>query len=429
MMRIIEGEKLQVSDCSIPAACVPARRKGFFGLGFLILIACVCHLRGRYYKPKDQYLRRKLVLHIGPHKTASSHIQIRMCQDIDKLARMGVIVPMHIGRPVCEPKYYAGAAFELGKHVHNEFYREGQHPWTDLQNSLVITCKRSPESSVFLSAEDFSRLNLTHVEELAKGLRNTFDDVQVVLFYRPKLEHILSLYTQMNKAAAQPMTLSQFVFGFLTNKPDHTHAFPTSCLQYQSLISHYGRVFGMQNVHIVSYAGVQAVSKDPWDVITQDLLGLTHIDPRGESESVNASPDYFDLTAYAALRHLVISWMTLYAPPHVNASKFDDVVACGARYLQREWGSSIPKTCTNMESVVASWEEDEQEFLESVQSRVQFHYFQRNENGTIIWSNMTRVVQACDVDFDGILTQSTIGSNLTDGIINACFNGIPRRPA
>jgi len=136
----------------------------------------------------------RLFLHIGAHKTGTSHLQHLFHLNRKRLAQAGVIYP-DIGP---NDAHHALAALWMDvPGVPEQFY--ARHSPEALWDNLVRAHATGP-GTVFLSAENFSRgfPDVVDIPDLAQRL-SAFDEVRVIYTMRQQAPLVQSLWLQVAK--------------------------------------------------------------------------------------------------------------------------------------------------------------------------------------------------------------------------------------
>ncbi|PWJ12932.1 hypothetical protein [Jannaschia seohaensis] len=107
---------------------------------------------------------KKLLLHIGPHKTASTYVQSNLVANAARLREKGVCYPRTM----------------LVKPGHHEVVTRLSEPGTDAFDPLLKEV--APYETVVLSTENFTRLEPEQIETLL-GLFDGYD-IHVLFYYR-----------------------------------------------------------------------------------------------------------------------------------------------------------------------------------------------------------------------------------------------------
>lgn len=153
---------------------------------------------------------RRLVVHVGAQKTASSALQRALFRNRAVLAAHGVHLPT-TGRV----EFAADAVnhHHLAWQIHQpRKFSERQGGWEALAAELVDV----EADTVLLSCEEFLITMLSHRESLEQRLRALAEDITIVIFVREQLSLINSLYAQYVKMLRELPPFPDFVADHLT---------------------------------------------------------------------------------------------------------------------------------------------------------------------------------------------------------------------
>lgn len=146
----------------------------------------------------------RAILHIGPHKTSTTYIQSKILETQDQLNQEGFYIPAAKTCPEGQEaqwniKHFAGVAGHLkGDMKMARRYGCSSDPLADLQDSLRSIYSANDSTGVIFSSEEFDNLGDDRVAELAKKLSNY--QTTVVIYFRRKVEHIVSYYSELTKS-------------------------------------------------------------------------------------------------------------------------------------------------------------------------------------------------------------------------------------
>ncbi len=171
-------------------------------------------------------MRRKLFLHVGCHRTATTAIQQFLVQNFDALISAGILVPFRVGR-----HFDTVNALNLGIKSVGEVAKD-LHSRAD--------SKQFPINSLVLSDEDIC--TQTSFKSLA-SLNDHFD-VKILLSIRRQDTWLESWYLQNIKWQWNP-ELSHVEFNEFLD-----HAVKFHWLNYAQLFQRLARAFGRENVVI-----------------------------------------------------------------------------------------------------------------------------------------------------------------------------------
>ena len=108
----------------------------------------------------------------------------------------------------------------------------------------------SGDANIILSSEEFDMLNDGHVQELPNLLTNY--QTTVVIYYRWKLGHLVSYYTQLNRFSVltfPPLSFKEFIWRFLNDIDPAAGPFKSpipklNALCYTRMFDTFGQHFG-----------------------------------------------------------------------------------------------------------------------------------------------------------------------------------------
>ena len=247
--------------------------------------------------------RRKLVLHIGPHKTGTTAFQSWL--EINEGISPTLRYPKVCGS-VQHPIWYAHLADSLCGH--RTAGRFDQHPLKSCpptaENFLASVDKGSSNSSdLILSSENFSQCT---PDEFA-GIKAVFGrafDVEVVILRRESKSLILSRYHQWHKDMQHTVTFTETL---LAKGGKHQHF-----CSYTSLkcLQGLGHAFGPEKVHVVSYEGLLATGKELAEVVCDVFSASTGCYAAPSKDHgvyrANRSPSHLTYSAAAIFNHFKI---------------------------------------------------------------------------------------------------------------------------
>ena len=182
----------------------------------------------RYFRGVSK-VAKKVILHIGFHKTGSSALQVFLASNADRLAAAG------IGYPYPDPEHIvatggcSGNAFQVLQR--GGFWRAiGDDIKSCLTKAyfekLVDVIDEVPQRTTILSSEVLSvasRENLTHFVEMLRP----FHDMEIVCFVRDPFDMVLSCWLQMIKNESQTFYFSSYMDKVIdgTNSPSMLNSF------------------------------------------------------------------------------------------------------------------------------------------------------------------------------------------------------------
>jgi hypothetical protein len=238
--------------------------------------------------------RPRAVVHIGPHKTASSTIQKYLTDNRVELAanhsiyflgdcpksdalfvnqhlrRMNVPRPVPFLSPSCKmdvPDYLR----ELRFHASSPISAAGAEE------------KQSRVSTVLLSAEALENLDAYGLQTLRSLLADY--DVEIVFFFRETVSRLYSFFTQVAKGNAwKPRRKVHMFFDEFyrrINDSEYRSA--------HSVLKDFANTFGFHAIRVVDYNGALAQGVEPHQVMACDILHTCRTGTKGNS-GINEPP-------------------------------------------------------------------------------------------------------------------------------------------
>lgn len=209
-------------------------------------------------------------MHIGPPKTATSHIQHNLIRLRDEIDQAGWCYPVDTQKEL----HAIGEKLRLGDPI-KEAHRKKIHSCLQNGKRLIFSTERLGQST--------SNRGFKVIQEFFKGYK-----VHVVVAFRDSLTMAYSWYNQATRNAKTSMVLT---FG------DHLSR---EFSQYDrrvlsNAIFEYGEVFGKQNMTIIDFYGMIAAKKDPAYVFLCEIVGIlcdSFIKPTEDNVSTDLKPYY-----------------------------------------------------------------------------------------------------------------------------------------
>ncbi|KAI8106406.1 hypothetical protein M9435_000950 [Picochlorum sp. BPE23] len=295
-------------------------------------------------KEEGQHQRNEVILHIGSHKISSTYIQSKMCSNSTFLASLGLHVPIREGCK-CNAKVFASVAFALQNNSADARRLAcSNDPIADFSNSL------QPNRSYFISSEEFDNLNDDGVRKLRDLL--TGFDVKIVVFYRSKLDHLISYYSQEHKGLKTNKRFQDFLWDSIFLRQDQR----VGGIFYSNLLRMYSSYFGAENVHVLSYNGMLAQGIDPWN----GLLGAIYPDKIDQKASVD---DNGRKNSYS--EPLMISTVATYNQLSSLLEYGEQLDATCAKKLPsfRDFDKKIRTECDSKDLLFSAWMDAEIQYF------------------------------------------------------------------
>lgn len=160
-------------------------------------------------------MAKKVILHIGFHKTGSSALQVFLATNADRLAAAG------IGYPYPDPEHIVATGGCSGNAVQVLYrggFMDGFKVGGDIESrlteayfgKLAEVIHAVPQHTALVSSEVLSVAsmeNLTHFMEILRP----FHDVEIVCFVRDPFDLVFSYWLQMIKGESQTFSFSSYM--------------------------------------------------------------------------------------------------------------------------------------------------------------------------------------------------------------------------
>jgi hypothetical protein len=213
----------------------------------------------------------RIILHIGTHKTATTHIQDLLFHNRKLLARHGIIYP-RIG----VMRAHHGLASGWIKLPERYRLRNPQGAWTRIVKTWAATDK-----TIFISSEELSRLyparvNMAQLRDIVSG----FDDITVLCCLRNQAGFLQSVYQQISDER-NPGRWPQFL-----NQALERRVVDGLSLDYNLLYDHLRTGFAPGEIQLVSYD----LARSSAGGIVQNLIETLDL-PVQSAELVPCGPD------------------------------------------------------------------------------------------------------------------------------------------
>lgn len=346
--------------------------------------------------------RGRAILHIGPHKVASTYLQAKLCQERDTLEQLGYAIPIADTCKKCRAKHFAGVAFQLKGETNKagRYSCSSDLPVTELKDFLQ---SHNSGGAVILSSEEFDDLNEDQVAELANILSDY--DTTIVSYYRLKLEHFVSYFTQLQKGRERPISFLDFFWSKISKlNPEAGPADPMTRLNglcYKRVLESFGRHFGVENLVVINYNGLKAAGLDPWEVMVKEVLGHTEykLPDDAESKPRNVSPN--PLTLSVAAHYFQLVWAQSQTSNSNSSGEIHHPTYYSYDCIRPLLGpleKVVPKKCSNLKSTCALWELQESEYLTQINGRAKLLHFDFDDEGAVTLGGGHDDYTVCEVD-------------------------------
>ncbi|WP_434637400.1 hypothetical protein MLC35_01055 [Sulfurimonas sp. NW7] len=214
---------------------------------------------------------RKVILHIGPHKTGSTYLQKMLYENRDKITAQGVGYA-----DICKDGLIAH--HQLAEKLINKDFDSAN-------NILQKIFIKSTEDITIISSENFDMLSIEAIEFLANTLcMNDTVEVKVIFFKRKFDDLIISNWQESIKHGN-----TQSCYHYLLN---HISApYSSSVLNITGVLEKYSKYFGKENLIIIDYNQAKEERKDIIDIFFQSI-NKPEIKNIGTKAHINNSLNY-----------------------------------------------------------------------------------------------------------------------------------------
>jgi len=216
--------------------------------------------------------KKKIYIHIGPHKTGTTTIQIGLFNNREVLLRKGILVPT------------AGDVFPNVCGNHNLVWElrgdDRFYPSAGLWKDLLQEITETKAEKIIITSEDFAFLNIDQINHVESLLRDF--TVSIVTYTRRQDAVLFSIWTQVLKTGKHENVPISFYHWLESRNYYHPIA------DYANLYRNWAMVFGEENLIIRVLEKTQMRG-----TLFQDFLfacGNINTDKIIEPENQNISP-------------------------------------------------------------------------------------------------------------------------------------------
>ncbi len=211
---------------------------------------------------------RRLVFHIGPHKTGSTYLQNRLLKNRDQLLSHGWDYP----------------EFGLRQFAHHRLYHwlAGNEQAAGDVTEAGIADLLTRSEHMILSSEDFVYLRPDRLRRLKALLPDT--DVQIVYFIRSPVDLWPSHWQELVRHGRDDTLLE-----YLATYAGLTRVFEPAGMNPIAHLTKYADAFGKHALRLICYDNVVQDGGDIFHVFWTHCLGLTDAAPPGEQRVVHPS--------------------------------------------------------------------------------------------------------------------------------------------
>jgi len=223
---------------------------------------------------------KRLVLHIGNHKTGTTSIQKSLSVYRDELNSAGYSVFSYDTNLRFTPN--SGACHSIVNYT-GKFIGRAEFNW----QLVDLLCKS--DKSTIVSTENLSWVfNGEQIEKFFQKIKKSFDDIRVIVYLRRQDRHVISHIQESSKSIAKPASV--FFKRPLELLPEHDPDFD-QYLDYYARLSLWSNVFGPEALTIRVFEKEKLVNGDAVsDFFSLLKITSSHIQPI----QVNKSLGFFE---------------------------------------------------------------------------------------------------------------------------------------
>lgn len=284
----------------------------------------------------------RAIIHIGPHKAASTYIQSELVSHAKELTNVNYYWPTKKDGSLMGTKEIANYAYAIrGVLKSPELVLATMHSF--VQHSL------HRKHNIIMSSEEFDEVNSTHVATLKKHLKGF--NVTIVFVYREVLAQLISLHFELNRFEHEKVvnfstSFSGYLFQKLGGVP----------LLFRPVdeVKLYADAFGVESIRIIDMLGVAAAKKDIAHVLMCEIGGVLCNLKASSQKNTQASPaSHQSNSAYSLLPSQVFSFYKSYLERqhngtcHICGSVWKEHTRFTARYKEHLKVHPPPETITS----------------------------------------------------------------------------------
>lgn len=208
---------------------------------------------------------KKAVVHIGPHKTGSSYLQVCFTRYRDALRQRGIVVP---------------AAWEQQGNVSHNGLVDAVREGGNLAGAAAVIAREfaAGGDTLLVSAEDLSTLPLEALHRLKSLLGES--TVSIVYYVRRTSDILFSAW-QEDVKQGNLFTFPEY-FGLHLRNPEVSVFF-----NIEMRLRPFIEVFGKESIRIVAYSMLREQNIDLFAHFAQHLLKWHPVEPPPEPQELN----------------------------------------------------------------------------------------------------------------------------------------------
>lgn len=187
-------------------------------------------------------MNRKLIVHIGAHKTGTSSIQQYLKGNLSELRRINWDLFHKKPEGICSKDGSANAWIDFSGQKDNFS--------AHINHKLYAELKKT-EGNLIVSSEELFWLNKHQViKSFSRELKKIFDEITIICYLRRQDLHLYSHYLQGFKF---PESSARAFYGTEPTIPPKHYSYYGSYLDYYSKIRMWSEYFGRDNIIVKEY--------------------------------------------------------------------------------------------------------------------------------------------------------------------------------
>jgi len=288
--------------------------------------------------------QKRIILHIGIHKTGSTAIQTGLWINRRKLLRHGIDYPL-IGL--------------VGRGHHNIAYDlQGDQryiPAFGNVRSLLRHISRSRAHTIIVSAEDFCDFDRRHVRQTAELLQPY--EVQIAVYLRRQDQLMQAMWAQQVKSGILTLSFNEWFDSLFQRRiDDRVSLTDLQRLDFEALLNSWAECFGPEAIKVRPYE--RSRLNDDLMRDFSDLVGMALPAEIRFQGHENVTPDISTLEVmrelakrsgqeavarYRTTHHIFRSWVwpdviKEYAPPRSTSKRLELVDKARYHFLSQRYG-------------------------------------------------------------------------------------------
>ena len=220
---------------------------------------------------------RRLIVHVGPHKTGSTSIQRALFFAADELLKLGIYYP-------------SGWITSKNSWSHYALFEQLRSRKLHLVNNTAAQVLRTSADTIVLSAEDFSLLNAEELHAMLQAFHSVEPSLNIcIVFYVRRWSGLIPSVVQELIKQGVPTTLGDVIARELLS-PEQSDT-----INYVNRLDRFSAVFGAGSVNIIAFDNIAeskqnlvdhffrtmlncAIDSNTYDIETQHNNSLTIIE-------------------------------------------------------------------------------------------------------------------------------------------------------